>query len=98
MNQDPIVQEILSFVVGYQRTYSDWYIGIAADPRSRLFKDHAVDEKGGPWFFSQAIEENRARKIEGYLLRTLGFDGGTGGGDSGFLSVYVYLKTQATTQ
>jgi len=27
--------------------YSDWYVGIATDPRDRLFNDHGVAEEGG---------------------------------------------------
>lgn len=71
--------------------HSGWYVGIAADPRQRLFSDHGVDEHQQPWVWVQADSQVTARAAERILL-DMGFDGGTGGGvDTVF--VYAYRKT-----
>ncbi len=67
--------------------YSDWYVGIAAHPRDRLFGEHKVDENRGAWIFRDAGSEPAARNIERGLL-ALGCRGGGGGGT--FLTRYVY--------
>ncbi|GIW62200.1 MAG: hypothetical protein KatS3mg090_0026 [Patescibacteria group bacterium] len=42
-----IISEIKSHMAQCGGSYSDWYVGIATDPRERLFIDHNVDEKNG---------------------------------------------------
>ena len=32
-----------------------WYVGIAADARDRLFSDHQVQKEGGVWITAQRI-------------------------------------------
>ena len=32
---------------------SEWYAGVASDPRERLFKHHRVDEASGAWAFER---------------------------------------------
>lgn len=58
---------------------SDWYVGIAENPRERLFDEHNVDEENGIWIYEQAISCVVAREIEKLYLDT-GHDGGGGGG------------------
>ncbi len=45
--------EIIAAIDAYMRKFqyanSDWYVGIASDPRDRLFNDHNVDEQNGFW-------------------------------------------------
>jgi len=50
-----IISDIKAYMANYPSTkYSDWYVGIAAIPRDRLFIDHSVDEKNGAWIFREA--------------------------------------------
>ncbi|MEK7616663.1 MAG: hypothetical protein AAB414_01265 [Patescibacteria group bacterium] len=37
-----IIAEIKAYMAQGGGSYSDWYVGIAADPRQRLFNDHSV--------------------------------------------------------
>ena len=79
-------------------SYSDWYIGIASDPKQRLFNDHNVDEKNGAWIYQEAESSSAAREVEEYFVNTLGTDGGSGGGDYSTKHVYAYKKTSSTNE
>lgn len=78
------------------RPYAAWYVGIAKDPRERLFQGHGVDEARDWWIFRQASSSETAREIERYFVTVLGTDGGPGGGDSESVFVYAYLKSEHT--
>jgi len=93
-----IISEVKSYMAQCGGSYSDWYVGIATDPRGRLFNDHNVDEKKGAWIYSEAENSSSAREIEDYFVNTLGTDGGTGGGDYSSRYVYAYKKTSYTNE
>ena len=87
MSAEKIINYINGYVAKcYDQVKSNWYVGIATEPRSRLFNDHHVDEDRGCWAFCTALDESTARDVEKKLLE-LGFDGGPGGGD---VPIYVY--------
>jgi hypothetical protein len=77
--------------------YSQWYIGIAAAPRQRLFNDHCVTENGGAWIYRECSTSSAAREIEEYFIQ-LGMQGGPGGGDATTKYVYAYKITQTTRE
>lgn len=96
-------QEIISDIKGYMANFpsnksSDWYVGIAAIPRERLFIDHNVNEKNGVWIFREAQSSNSAREVEQYFFDQLKTSGGPGGGDSTTKFVYAYLITSTTKE
>jgi hypothetical protein len=93
-----IKTEIKNYVGKCGGSYSDWYVGIASDPRQRLFNDHNVDEGNGYWIFRECESSSVAREIEEYFINTLGTDGGFGGGDYTSRYVYAYTKTSSTTE
>ena len=96
MTNDQIITEINAYMQKFTgRANSDWYVGIAAAPRDRLFIDHCVDEKNGVWIFRQAASDSCAREVES-AYHAAGFDGGPGGGDRTTVFVYAYLKTRST--
>jgi hypothetical protein len=90
--------EAYRFLVDYMNrnsgAYSDWYAGIAADPKDRLESGHGVSKEGA-WEFVPTSDE--ARQVEQALF-TLGCDGGPGGGDDTTNGIYVYRKTRTTRQ
>jgi hypothetical protein len=92
-----IISEITSHISKNGGRYSDWYAGIAADPRHRLFSDHAVRENGDAWIFRPCTSSEVARNIENFLLN-LGMKGGPGGGDSTTGSVYAYKIASHTIE
>jgi len=76
----------------------DWYVGIAADPRGRLFSDHNVTEQGGVWIHSgDTANHSIARQVEQHFL-SQGCDGGSGGGSHMTTYVYAYKKTTFTNE
>lgn len=88
--------DITTYIQNHHPSYSQWYAGIATDPRQRLFSDHNVSENGGTWIYSGAGSENEAREVEKRLLQK-GCKGGTGGGVSP-QHVYAYRITNSTRE
>ncbi len=85
---------IKEYIDGWGGQYSSWYVGIAANPRDRLFSDHGVNEEGA-WIFDSCASSAAARHVEEYFIN-LGCDGGTGGGDESTKAVYAYMKQSHT--
>ena len=74
--------------------YPGWYVGIAADPRERLFTGHNVDEGGGAWFYKDAGTEFMAKAIEATFMKK-GCKGAPAKGSSSH-HVYAYRMTRTT--
>lgn len=95
-SEDQIKTDIKDYMAKHGGEYIDWYVGITADPRTRLFEGHAVDEKSDAWIYKQAYNSAAARRVEAYFVDTLGTDGGPGGGDEDADYVYAYKKQAHT--
>jgi hypothetical protein len=93
-----IINEILNYVKQNDAILSTWYVGIASDPKQRLFNDHGVIELDYGWIFRNCGSSDIARAAEAYLINTLGFDGGSGGGDQYSSFVYAYKKGSHTKE
>jgi len=91
-----IAQIIKNHIAKCGGAYNAWYVGIAQDPKARLFNDHSVDQKNDAWIYRTALGEKVARDVEEYFINTLGTDGDTGGGDENTKSVYAYKKNSHT--
>ncbi len=74
--------------------YRDWYVGLAINPRERLFDGHNVSEKSGIWIARDAGSEMVAREVEALFLKK-GCKGGTLKKDSS-RHVYAYKMTRTT--
>ena len=85
-----IVADIEDHIEDRGGPFSKWYVGIAADARDRLFKDHSVKEEGDVWVYRRVASSAEARKIEKYFIDTKGTQGGPGGGDESSVFVYAY--------
>ncbi len=95
-------QQVIATIDGHMKKYpgkanSAWYVGIAADPRARLFTDHKVDEKSGIWVFATADTNAIARQVE-TAYHNAGCKGGPGGGDASTKAVYAYVITSTTVE
>ncbi|MFQ5714946.1 MAG: hypothetical protein ACE5GU_13020 [Candidatus Scalinduaceae bacterium] len=90
-----IIQEINDHIRKSGGGYSRWYVGIASDPRDRLFNDHNVNKDNDAWIIRDCGSETAARKVEKYFLDR-GYDGGAGGGDSSTRYAYAYKKNTHT--
>lgn len=76
---------------------ANWYVGIASDIEQRLFGDHAVHKVNHMWIHGRTLSAEHARSVETALIK-LGFDGGTGGGDSTTVHVYAFRKDYGTVR
>mgnify|MGYP001598527765 CR=1 FL=1 len=92
-----IAQEIDDHIRKGGDGYSSWYVGIASDPRARLFNDHNVNEHNGCWIFRDCGADTSARKVEEYFINK-GCKGGTGGGDNTTRFVYAYKISRNTRE
>ncbi len=90
-----IIREIDDHIRKCGGGYSLWYVGIASDPKDRLFNDHNVDEKNDAWIHRDCGSESAARRVEKHFL-TKGCDGGAGGGDYSTKYAYAYKKKSHT--
>jgi hypothetical protein len=95
--KERVTQEIADYVRNCGGAYSQWYVGIAADPQQRLFNDHNVDRNSGAWIYRTCGSSEEARAIEDYFI-LMGMKGGPGGGDSATKIVYAYKITSSTRE
>ena len=93
-----IVADIKAHITSRGGTFDQWYVGIAADARDRLFSDHQVREKGDAWILRPAGTHQAARQIENHFVKRLGTRGGTGGGSTATRSVYAYKIAPHTVE
>ena len=92
-----IAGEIDAYIHQCGGGYPNWYVGIASNPRNRLFNDHNVDEQKNYWIIRDAGSEPVARQIEKFFLDK-GCQGGGGGGDASTRYVYAYRITSTTRE
>ena len=92
-----IIADIEEHIESRGGELDEWYVGIAAKPRERLFDDHSVDEENGKWVFQRASSSAVARDIEKHFLDG-GAKGGPGGGDEDTEFVYAYKITSDTIE
>ena len=78
--------------------YRDWYIGIASNPHTQLFREHNVDLNNSWWVIKKADNAEEAGRIQRAIIREYGTDGGNGGHDERSIYVYAYKKTGTTRQ
>lgn len=91
-----LVNEFVAYIKKNGGSYSQWYVGIAADPRKRLFIEHNVREQSDAWVHGDAGSCEAAREIERYFIEVLKTSGGGGGGDASTRLVYAYRKEAHT--
>ena len=96
-NKGEVIADIEEYMESCGGELDEWYVGIAAKPRKRLFDDHSVDEDNGNWIFVPATSSAVARRAEKYFLDR-GAQGGPGGGDEDTRFVYAYRITMETVE
>lgn len=91
-----IVREIERFVESRGSAPEQWYVGICADARARLFGAHQVLPETGDWIHRVTPSDDVARAVE-LRLRAAGMDGSTSTDDDPCgMAVYCYRKTRNT--
>ncbi len=93
-----IKYEILAYMKEFGGDFSEYYVGIAADPKKMLAETHGVDETADPWLYKQALTFQAARTVQDYFLTRLQADGvPVLEGDEDTDCVYVYKKSARTS-
>ncbi|HMU44494.1 MAG TPA: hypothetical protein PKA80_14445 [Ignavibacteriaceae bacterium] len=77
--------------------YSSWYVGIASEPKQRLFAEHKVAENG-TWLHVNAGSNEAARNILNHLVKKLQTEGGGGSDEPAMTHVYAYAITSTTVE
>lgn len=95
--KEQIINDINTYMRQHGGTNPNWYVGIAEQPRERLFVEHNVSEENGSWIYRQATSSAVARSVEQAYLDA-GCDGGSGGGGLQTDYVYAYRKTAHTRE
>ena len=98
MSEDEIKADIERYIEDRDANYGNWYVGIAADPRDRLFEDHRVKKESDLWIYRKAMSSAAARSVEKYFIERKGTKGGPGGGDDSTRFVYAYKIMYYTQQ
>lgn len=89
-----IEQEIDSLIQKSGGSFRDWYVGLAINPRQRMFDGHNVDERSGIWTFKDAGSEIDARELMAAYVKK-GCKGGILSKDSS-RHIYLYKMTRTT--
>jgi len=97
MQKQIVISEILAHIRLCGGGYPDWYVGIAAEPKDRLFNSHGV-RQGDAWIHRECDSSAAAREVEAYFVKTLGAAGGPGGGDYSTTHVYAYKIAPHTVE
>ncbi|MBL29213.1 MAG: hypothetical protein CMM50_16905 [Rhodospirillaceae bacterium] len=93
-----IKYEILAYIKEFGGDFSDWYVGVADDPKRLLVETHGIDEEVDPWLWKQALTYTAARNVQAYFLDRLRTDGVPAGPpDENFDCVYLYKKAPHTS-
>jgi hypothetical protein len=95
--QEQIINAFNAYIGAPSALYSEWYVGVAVDPRDRLFNGHAIREQTDAWIHDTCSSSREAREIEQYFIGR-GMRGGPGGGDATTRSVYAYKVARHTIE
>ncbi len=90
-SSESIIMEILGFIYREGGSPKTWYIGVARDPRQRLFDEHRLNYQNDAWIYRTAKSESEALHVQAYFLE-FGLDDCEEGWQSGACAVYAYRK------
>jgi len=67
--------EFFQYIKEFGTNFSDWFVGISADPKKDLFDKHFVDKEKDIWLHKQAVSLTACKTIQKYFLQNLNTDG-----------------------
>lgn len=71
-----IKYEFLAYIKGLGGDFSDWYVGVAAQPERALFDEHRVRPDADPWIYKPALTSKATQTVLRYFRNNLHTDGG----------------------
>jgi len=63
--------ELLAYIKEFDATFSNWYVGIADNPKRALFDVHGVRDAQDPWLYKQLLTTRAARTVQSYFTEHL---------------------------
>ena len=90
-----IIKNFVDYINKNDGNASEWYTGIASDPKDRLNQHNATSSR---WIYDDAGSAEIARSIEKHMTDTIKTKGGGGGGDDNSTWVYCYKITSSTKE
>jgi hypothetical protein len=96
-NAQEVRDAIIRRINDSEIAFSEWCVGVAADPRTRLFADHRVG-KNVPWIFRDTGSEEAAMAIREFIIDTYGTKGNSWNGEGTARYIYAYAVTEKTGQ
>jgi len=60
--------EIYAYVKEFGADFTDWYVGISADPVKDLFGKHKLDRDNDIWLYKQAASFAACKTVQRYFL------------------------------
>lgn len=92
-----IKYEILAHIKEFGGEFSDWYVGVADDPKDALHGRHRADENEDVWLYKQALSTQACRTVQSYFLQRLNTDGeAVAASEQDMRYIYVYKKSART--
>lgn len=89
--------EIYSYIKEFGADFSQWYIGVASDPKAKMRDEHGVDETADIWLYKQAMSFSACRTVLRHFVDQLKVDGDPNvRGDDDTDCVYLYKKSGRT--
>lgn len=66
--QQQMIQDFNAYMSARSSRYNEWYVGVAADPRDRLFRGHGVNEQADAWIYDTCSSSREAREVEQHFV------------------------------
>lgn len=83
-----IIGDIEDYIGCNGGVWREWFVGVTAAPKDRLFKQHKVRQQGDAWISRLAQDEHDAHEVAEYFITTRKTRGRHG--DPRHADLYVY--------
>jgi hypothetical protein len=84
--------EFLAYIKEFDPTFSNWYVGLADQPRQALFEHHGVRDAEDPWLYKQLLTNRAARTVPAIFHRTPEDGGRSAGGAIGKRGLRLFVQ------
>jgi len=95
-SRSEIIDDIEDFIERNGGAFAEWYVGVAASPKLKLFKLHKLKDKGDVCISRRARDEYEAHEVAEYFRTIRKTKGPAGQPDETCLCVYSYKMKSHT--
>jgi hypothetical protein len=82
-----IIADVENHVAKFGGDFTEWYVGVTANPKERLFTQHRLRSSGDAWITRRAIDDLQAAEVQEYFKSVRKTQGGSKGG---LVDIFVY--------